>query len=151
MIPSTIHASEAAARALRSPDEVKDSSRNWAVMVEKVLEDSPHIDDLMILQLLVAIIVPIYGFTRLCPSEEMLAVFKSSIRNMLLGIMRYARKRNLMDESEEKDLDLDLVGYGTWKFTGELDVWKKIELEFFKHNESNTGVSRRLPVETTYR
>ena len=141
MIPSTLHASEAAARALRSLDEVKYSSRNWAVMVEKILEDSPRINDLIILQFLVAIIVPIHSFTRLRPSEEMLAVFKSSLRNMLLGIMQYARKRKLMDESKEKVLNL--LGYGTWKITGELDVWKKIELEFFNRSESKAGVSRR--------
>lgn len=89
-------------------------------MVEKVLEDAPHVCSRMILNLLIAITAPIQGFTSLHPSEEILAVFESSIQNMLLRIIQYARKRKLIDNS--KGMNLAIVGYGTWKLTDELDV-----------------------------
>ena len=127
MIPAAIVASEAAARSLVAVNQVQESFRKWSVILEKVLEDDPGVDDDPISDLFLAIIESFDGYVKLNPADSISKIFKASIKTLMLCLMQCAEKRKVSGNKEERQIEVD--GYGTWKVS---DVWKEIVSKVFE-------------------
>ena len=88
-------------------------------MLEKVLEDTPKLDEGAIKQILEAVILQVHGFIQLRPAEDARNIYQTGVQNLVLNILKYAHKRKIIDKAKEPYLEVP--GHEKIKFTESLD------------------------------